>query len=134
MCNPTEHLAVLEVIVLYKRKVIFQQYIPKKHKRFGIKIYKLCDSLVYTYDISVYLGKQRQRATAKITHGTVLQVIQTAEGLGHKVFMNNYFTLPALLLSISSAKTLFHFLQNGSNPIILFLLIQIIITLFANHI
>jgi L-cysteine desulfidase len=132
MCNPTEHLAVLEVIVLYKRKVIFQQYIPKKHKRFGIQIYKLCDSLVYIYDMSVYSG--RQRATAKITHWTVLQVIQRVEGLGHKVFMNNYFTLPALLLSISSAKSLFHFLQNGSNPIILFLLIQIIITLFANHI
>jgi hypothetical protein len=34
MCNPTEHLAVDEVIVLYKGRVIFRQYIPKKHKRF----------------------------------------------------------------------------------------------------
>ena len=48
--NPTEHLAVDEVIVLYKGSVVFQQYIPKKHKRFGTKIYKLCDSLGYTYD------------------------------------------------------------------------------------
>ena len=65
--NPTEHLAVDEVIVLYKGTVVFLQYIPKKHKRFGIKIYKLCDSLGYTYDMSVYLGKQRQHATAQIT-------------------------------------------------------------------
>ena len=55
--NWTEHLAVDEVIVLYKGRVVFWQYIPKKHKRFGIQIYKLCDSLGYTYDISVYLGK-----------------------------------------------------------------------------
>jgi len=30
--NPTEHLAVDEVIVPFKVRVIFQQYIPKKHK------------------------------------------------------------------------------------------------------
>ena len=60
MYNPTKHLAVDEVIVLYKGRVVFWQYIPKKHKRFGIKIYKLCDSLGYTYDMSVYLGSMPQ--------------------------------------------------------------------------
>jgi len=38
-----EHLAVDEVIVKFKGRVIFRQYIPKKIKCFGIKIYKLCD-------------------------------------------------------------------------------------------
>ena len=48
--------------------------------------------------MSMYLGKQWQHATAQITatHRTVLQVIQRVEGLGHKIFMDNYFTLPAL--------------------------------------
>ena len=32
MYNPTEHLAVDEVIVLYKGRVVFGQYIPKKQK------------------------------------------------------------------------------------------------------
>ena len=41
--NPSEHLAVDEVIVKFKGRVIFKQYIPKKRKCFGIKIYKLCD-------------------------------------------------------------------------------------------
>ena len=36
--NPSEHLAVDKVIVKFKGKVIFRQYIPKKHKCFGIKI------------------------------------------------------------------------------------------------
>jgi len=92
--NLTEHLAVNEVIVLYKGRVVFQQYIPKKHKRFGIKIYKLSYSLGYTHDI----GKQQQHATAQMraTHGMVLQVIRRVEGQGHKIFMDNYFTSPAL--------------------------------------
>jgi hypothetical protein len=58
MYSPTEHLAGDGVIVLYKGRVTFRQYIPKKHKRFGIKIYKLCDSLGYTYDMSVCVFRQ----------------------------------------------------------------------------
>ena len=48
--------------------------------------------------MSVYLGKQRQHATAQITamHGMVLQVIRRAEGLGRKIFTDNYFNSPAL--------------------------------------
>jgi hypothetical protein len=41
--NPSEHLTVDEVIVKFQGRVIFRQYIPKKRKCFGIKIYKLCD-------------------------------------------------------------------------------------------
>ena len=63
-------------------------------------LYKLGDSLGYTYDMSVYLGKQWQHATQiTATHGTVLQLIRRVEGLGHKIFMDNYFTLPERLLT-----------------------------------
>jgi hypothetical protein len=71
--NPSKHLAIDEVIVLFKRRVVFKQYIPKRHKRFGIKIFKLCEAAGYTYDMEVYLGKDRQRATTNMTvnHATV---------------------------------------------------------------
>ena len=42
----TDHLAVVEFILLLKGRVIFREFIPKKHKRFGIKLCKLCDSKV----------------------------------------------------------------------------------------
>ena len=96
--NPTEHLAVDEVIVIFKGRVIFWQYIPKKHKRLGIKIYKLCDALGYTYDMYVYKGKQRLLATQEMsaTHGIVLELVRRVEGLGHKQYMDSYFSSPAL--------------------------------------
>ncbi|PNF34306.1 hypothetical protein B7P43_G15809, partial [Cryptotermes secundus] len=99
--NPAERLAVDEVIVLFKGRVIFRQYIPKKRKSFGIKIYKLCD-----YDMTVYLGKQRQLATEEITltHGIVLQLIRGVEGLGHKIYMDNYFCSPALFHDLLDRK------------------------------
>ena len=51
--TPRENLAVDEVIVKYRGRVIFRQYIPKKRKHFGIKIYKLCNESEYTYDMRV---------------------------------------------------------------------------------
>jgi hypothetical protein len=51
--NPTEQLTIDEIIVKFKGNVILRQFIPKKRKRFSIKLYKLCDSLGYTYDMKV---------------------------------------------------------------------------------
>jgi len=48
--NPSKHLAVDEVIVKFKGRILFKHYIPKKCKRFGIKIFKLYESTGYTYE------------------------------------------------------------------------------------
>jgi hypothetical protein len=56
--HATENLALDKVIVKFKGRVVFWQYIPKKCKRCGIKLYKLYDSNGYMYDMAVYLGKQ----------------------------------------------------------------------------
>jgi hypothetical protein len=71
--NPSENMAVDEVIVSFKGRVIFKQFIPKKRKRFGIKVFKLFDSTGYTYDMKVYLGKDRLRTAQHVTatHATV---------------------------------------------------------------
>jgi len=64
MYNPTEHLSVDKVIMLCKGKLIFRQYIPKKHNRYGIRIYKLCVSGLLLRHECV-LGKQRQMPQLK---------------------------------------------------------------------
>jgi hypothetical protein len=50
-----------------------KQYIPKKHKCFGIKIYKLCSMTGHTNDARIYLGNDGQNAKHMITvsHATV---------------------------------------------------------------
>jgi hypothetical protein len=42
-CNSSEYLAVDKVIVTFRGRVIFRQYVPKKRKLLSIKIYKVCD-------------------------------------------------------------------------------------------
>ena len=54
--NLSENLAVDEVNVKYRDRVIFRQYIPMK-KSLNIKIYKLCDEAGYTCAMRVYLGR-----------------------------------------------------------------------------
>jgi len=87
-------LAEDEVIVKFKDRVIFRQYIPKKTKCFSIKIYKLCDELGYTYDMKVYLGKGSHPASDDMpaTHETVTHLTCRVKGLEHKIFMENFFS------------------------------------------
>jgi hypothetical protein len=61
--NPSENLAIDEVIMLFRGRVIVRQYVPKKHKHFGIKIYKLCNSTGYT-------GKSTWGRTDSAQHST----------------------------------------------------------------
>jgi hypothetical protein len=78
---------------------MFEQYIPKKHKRFGIKLYKLCDSKVYTYNMTVYLGKDRKNVTPSMTatQTTVTGLTARTEHLEHKLYMDKSFPFPVLL-------------------------------------
>jgi len=96
--NSSEHLAVDKVIVKFKGRVIFRQYIPKKRKCFGIKIYKLCDKSGYTYNMRVYLGRDSHFATDDMTatHTTVRHLTSRVEGFGHKIFVDNFFLSPRL--------------------------------------
>jgi hypothetical protein len=65
--NPSEHLALNKIIILFKGRVIFKQHIPKKNKCFGVEVYKLCIMTAYSYDMSIYFGKDMQNATQIMT-------------------------------------------------------------------
>ena len=89
-----------EVIVKFKGKVIFRQDIPKKRKHFSIKIYKLCDESGYTHYIRMYLGRNSHSVTDDMTatHTTVRHLTRRVQGLGHKIFMDNFFRLEDYLM------------------------------------
>jgi len=104
--NPSEHLAVGEVIVKLQDEVIFRQYIPKKRKSVRIRIYKLCDESGYTYDMSMYVGQDSCSATDNMTaaHATIRHLTRRVEGLGHKIFMDKFFSSPTLFDDLETRK------------------------------
>ncbi|PNF17065.1 hypothetical protein B7P43_G17426 [Cryptotermes secundus] len=96
--NPSEKLAIDEIIVKFKGRVVFRQYIPKKHKRFGMKIFQICDAAGYTYDMKVYLGKDGARADQDVTttHATVRDLCRRIEDVGHNLYKENFISSPHL--------------------------------------
>jgi len=95
-----------EVIVKFNGRVIFRQCIPMKRKCFSIKIYKFCDETGYTYDMRVYLGTDSYSATEEMTatHLTVRHLTSRVEGLGHKIFIDDFFSSPRLFDDLDRCK------------------------------
>jgi hypothetical protein len=104
--KPSEHLAIDDVIVRFKGRVVFKQYIPRKHRHYGIKLYKLCDSTGYTYDMNVYLGKDEQPTSQHLTapHAIVRELTRNVEGCGHKLYMDNFFSSPDVFDEMTKKK------------------------------
>jgi hypothetical protein len=82
--------------IVLSKGVIFKQYIQKKYKYSGIQICKHCNMTSYTYNMNVYLGKDRQNSTQMITatHVTLRRLTRGVEGLGHKLYIDNSFSSP----------------------------------------
>jgi hypothetical protein len=104
--NPSEHLAIDEVIVKCKGRVVFRQCIPKKHKRFRRQIFKLCDAAGCTVDMKVYLGRGRTRTDKVVTatHATVRDLCRRIEWAEHKLYMDNFFSSPDLFDELITKK------------------------------
>jgi hypothetical protein len=54
----------------------------------------------------VYLGQQRNVASTDVapTDGTAPELVWKVEGVGHKTFVDNYFTSPKLLNDLHRRK------------------------------
>jgi hypothetical protein len=104
--NPTENLAIDEVVVLFRGMVVFRHCLPKKREGFIMKIYKLCDSNGYTYDLKVHLGKDRQSTAQRLTaaRAIVTELTRKVEGHGHKLYVNDFFSSPALFDDLAKKK------------------------------
>jgi hypothetical protein len=57
-----------------------------------MKIYKLCDETGYTYNMTVYLGRDREFSAQHLTasHATMSELTEKIKGRGHKLYMDNY--------------------------------------------
>ena len=58
MYDPSRQLSLDEQMIGTKSRIGFLQYMPKKPKKFGIKLWALCESLSgYCLQFQIYTGK-----------------------------------------------------------------------------
>ncbi|GFU21061.1 piggyBac transposable element-derived protein 4 [Trichonephila clavipes] len=107
--DPTENLSFDEVIIKFKGRVLFKQYIPKKRKQWGLKMYKIADATGYTYNMRVYVGKdKKENLSTSASYNVVYTMTDCIKGKGYKVFMDNFFSSPELFRDLLKERSIIY--------------------------
>jgi hypothetical protein len=93
--SPSQRLALDEAMVAFKGRSPIKQYIPSKPHKWGYKIYCL-SSEDYLLRFEVYSGAER-RSEDGATFDTVMRMTRGYEDKQHTLFVDNWFTSPAVL-------------------------------------
>lgn len=98
---PTENLCIDESLLLFKGRLYFKQYIPKKRSRFGIKIFVLCDCETgFILDFIIYTGASTDCTESHPNLGksgdVVASLLHPYLEKGHTIFLDNWYSSPEL--------------------------------------
>ncbi|KAI0218363.1 hypothetical protein LSAT2_029928 [Lamellibrachia satsuma] len=98
---PHRCVSIDESMVGMRNRVAYIQYLPnKRHSRFGIKKFELCDaSSGYVIHVELYAGKDFPiESDMGQAHGVVMDLMRKSDLLnkGYHLFTDNYYTKPAL--------------------------------------
>lgn len=90
-----EHLTIDEMLIPFRGRCSFIQYIPSKPAKYGIKVFILCDSKTfYVSNLEIYCGQQpegqyrRSNTPADITH----RLLEPWKGKNRNLTCDNWYT------------------------------------------
>lgn len=99
---PNKNVCVDEVMVPFKGRVHFKQYIKSKPHKWGVKLWALADSSSgYIQRFEMYTGKS-DRGELGLAHKVVLDLVNAA-GLskaGYNLYVDNFFSSVVLFLDL----------------------------------
>ncbi|KAJ8933858.1 hypothetical protein NQ318_004689 [Aromia moschata] len=88
-----------ESVIPFQGRLVFKQYNPQKTHKYGIKIFKLCCENGYTWNMSIYSGKEKEQIantpnTESILVATkvVLNLSKELLGSGRICVIDNWYT------------------------------------------
>ncbi|KAM4045341.1 piggyBac transposable element-derived protein 4-like [Anomaloglossus baeobatrachus] len=105
--TPTQNISIDESLVKFKGRLHLKQFIPSKRARFGIKLYKMCESSPgYTSAFRIYEGKDSQLnpqgcPTYLGTSGKIVwELISPFLQKGYNLYVDNYYSSIPLFKSL----------------------------------
>lgn len=103
---PGQKVCIDETMVPFRGRLSFRQYIPSKRHRYGIKLYKLCTDKGYTWNVSVYVGRdltddKAQSASENVT----LKLIEDLLEEGRTLYVDNFYTSVPLAYKLLEKQT-----------------------------
>ena len=106
MYTPSQCLSVDESMVDTKCRISFLQYMPKKPKKFGIKLWALCESVTgYCLQFQVYTGKVETSVEHGLAYRVVFDLMKHYLDQGYKLFMDNFYSSFQLYVDLLKHKT-----------------------------
>ncbi|XP_043469674.1 piggyBac transposable element-derived protein 4-like [Leptopilina heterotoma] len=105
--RPGEKISIDESLLKFKGRLSFKQCNLSKRSRFGIKIYKCCDSVNgYIYNASVYIGKDPEDESKMIgiSGKVVMKLLDDLNGQGRILFIDNWYSSPTLFAKLYEQK------------------------------
>ncbi|XP_069812926.1 piggyBac transposable element-derived protein 4-like [Dendropsophus ebraccatus] len=110
--TPSLNLSVDESLMSFKGRLSFRQYIPSKRARYGVKLYKICESSTgYTCGFFIYEGRDRHLNPPGCPEGIgingkiVWQLMEPYLQKGYHVYTDNYYTSVPLYKALHEANT-----------------------------
>ncbi|KAJ8971476.1 hypothetical protein NQ314_000684 [Rhamnusium bicolor] len=96
---PGETLVVDESMVPFRGRLLFIQYIPSKRHRYGLKIFKMCDTFGYTYRRFMYTNQNFLDGSMGLAEKIVMDLCGSYLNQGRTIITDNDY---ALLIEKSS--------------------------------
>ena len=107
---PSRNISIDESMIGMKNSVVYIQFMPnKRHARFGIKKFEICDSNVYVLHTRLYAGRDFDvHHDEGQAFGVVKELLMATQLLnkGYHLYTDNFYTKPALAEFLWEKKTL----------------------------
>ena len=105
ICCPTENFSLDESVVLWWGRLIFRQYIKGKKHKYGVKVYKFCESDGLLLRSFIYSLPNPGTHDLGQTDAIVLKLMEDFLRKGCSVFADNFYNSVKLAKHLSKQKT-----------------------------
>ncbi|XP_045471831.1 piggyBac transposable element-derived protein 4-like [Harmonia axyridis] len=108
--TPNEEVVIDESMVPWRGRLVFRQYLPAKSHKYGVKIYKVCTTEGYTYDLRIYAGKNISTGvTAQNgkghTYNICMDLLKDLKHEGRILYIDNFYTSVQLCRDLLQSHT-----------------------------
>ncbi|KAL2102438.1 hypothetical protein ACEWY4_001606 [Coilia grayii] len=105
--GPRKELSLDEMTIAFKGRSTLKLYNPNKPDKYGYKVFVLSEAKSgYVLQWSMYTGQRAdEHAEIGASHLVVSQLMAPYTGKGHEVYMDSYYTSPAVATELASKDT-----------------------------
>ncbi|CAI9598275.1 unnamed protein product, partial [Staurois parvus] len=97
--TPQQNICVDESLINFSGRLAFKQFLPSKHARYVVKMYKTCErATVYTYKFRIYEGKDSHAEPHRCpdymgSSGKIVwELVSSFFHMGYHLYVYNFYS------------------------------------------